>query len=290
MRENHDRIDRVGEGCAADVVESQNKSCPPTGLQGPLGKKGSLNGESMAESSQPATAVQANITSQSTASRHLARSSSTHEDVPGLAGEITTPARDLEILGENASQANESLHSQMAIVTNLRPSQLTRLLNSTPLGTVISERQLYRHRDRAGDKIGNGRKVDLFRYVAWLVETRQSRGQDVRPRNRKQLCDTKIDPGECRLSVSEVIRLLEQQHFRCALSGRKLTPKNAALDHILPVSRGGHHCASNSQALHKDVNRAKGTLTNEEFAMLCQQVASHIRLMASIPSTDRAMR
>lgn len=32
----------------------------------------------------------------------------------------------------------------------LRPSELARLLNSTPLGTVIDERQLYRHRVRAG--------------------------------------------------------------------------------------------------------------------------------------------
>ena len=32
----------------------------------------------------------------------------------------------------------------------LRPSELCRLLNSTPLGEVISERQLHRHRSRAG--------------------------------------------------------------------------------------------------------------------------------------------
>jgi len=51
----------------------------------------------------------------------------------------------------------------------LRPSELTRLVNSTPLGEVLSERQLYRHRSRAGYRIGDGKRVDLFRYVAWLV-------------------------------------------------------------------------------------------------------------------------
>ena len=51
----------------------------------------------------------------------------------------------------------------------LRPSELCRLLNSTPLGEVISERQLYRHRTRAGLRIGDARNVDLLRYVAWLV-------------------------------------------------------------------------------------------------------------------------
>jgi hypothetical protein len=54
----------------------------------------------------------------------------------------------------------------------LRPSELCRLLNSTPLGEVINERQLHRHRSRAGLRIGDGRHVDLLRYVAWLIEVR----------------------------------------------------------------------------------------------------------------------
>ncbi|HEV56534.1 MAG TPA: hypothetical protein ENN87_03435 [Phycisphaerales bacterium] len=56
----------------------------------------------------------------------------------------------------------------------LRPVDLARLLNSTPLGQVIDERQLYRHRMRAGFRIGDGRHVDLFRYVAWLVDQRHA--------------------------------------------------------------------------------------------------------------------
>jgi len=52
----------------------------------------------------------------------------------------------------------------------LKPSDLARLLNSTPLGTVIDERELYRHRVRAGFQIGEGRQIDLYRYVAWLIE------------------------------------------------------------------------------------------------------------------------
>jgi hypothetical protein len=54
----------------------------------------------------------------------------------------------------------------------LKPSELVRLLNSTPLGEVASERQLYRDRQRAGFRIGDGRHVDLFRYVAWLAGRR----------------------------------------------------------------------------------------------------------------------
>ncbi|MEL7499047.1 MAG: terminase gpA endonuclease subunit [Planctomycetota bacterium] len=54
----------------------------------------------------------------------------------------------------------------------LRPSELCRLLNSTPAGEVINERQLHRHRSRAGMRIGDGRHVDLLRYTAWLVQER----------------------------------------------------------------------------------------------------------------------
>lgn len=63
----------------------------------------------------------------------------------------------------------------MAIdVRHLRPSILTRMLNSTPLGEVISERQLRRHRNRAGYRIGDEKHVDLLRYAAWLVWLRHN--------------------------------------------------------------------------------------------------------------------
>ncbi len=55
---------------------------------------------------------------------------------------------------------------------NLRPGELCRLLNSTPLGEVISERQLHRHRTRGGTRVGEGGRVDLLRYAAWLVQLR----------------------------------------------------------------------------------------------------------------------
>ncbi len=52
----------------------------------------------------------------------------------------------------------------------LRPSELCRLLNSTPLGEVINEGQLRRLRTRAGLRVGDARHVDLVRLVAWLVQ------------------------------------------------------------------------------------------------------------------------
>src|SRR5579872_862986 len=60
--------------------------------------------------------------------------------------------------------------SRMALdPRNVKPADLCRLLNSTPLGAVINERQLYRHRTASSFKIGGPKTVDLFRYVPWLI-------------------------------------------------------------------------------------------------------------------------
>jgi FkbM family methyltransferase len=56
----------------------------------------------------------------------------------------------------------------------LKPSELCRLLNSTPMGEVLSDRQLHRHRMRAGNRIGDGKHVDLLRYIAWLVQEKHA--------------------------------------------------------------------------------------------------------------------
>jgi len=41
-------------------------------------------------------------------------------------------------------------------------------MNSTPLGTVVEQTTVYRQQNKAGLRIGNGKQIDLVRYVAWL--------------------------------------------------------------------------------------------------------------------------
>ncbi|HSW50306.1 MAG TPA: terminase gpA endonuclease subunit, partial [Bryobacteraceae bacterium] len=55
----------------------------------------------------------------------------------------------------------------------LRVADAVRLLNSTPLGEVVQPHVVYRHMNRAGLRIGDGRKIDLLRYAAWLFHSRQ---------------------------------------------------------------------------------------------------------------------
>jgi len=82
----------------------------------------------------------------------------------------------------------------------------------------------------------------------------------------------KTQAGKSSVTTSAVLGLLEKQGYRCALSGRTLTPDMAALDHIVPIRCGGQHVIENTQVLHKEVNRAKGSMTNVEFVGLCREV------------------
>jgi len=81
-----------------------------------------------------------------------------------------------------------------------------------------------------------------------------------------------VTPPSGSVCTDNVCRLLEYQSHRCALTGRVLTPETASLDHLVPVRRGGQHVIENTIVLHRDVNRAKGTLTVEEFVSLCREV------------------
>jgi len=76
------------------------------------------------------------------------------------------------------------------------------------------------------------------------------------------------------VSTENVLLLLDYQQYRCALTGRRLTPQDAALDHVVPIRFGGEHTIENAQVLHKDVNRAKGSLTSEEFIGMCREVVA----------------
>lgn len=86
------------------------------------------------------------------------------------------------------------------------------------------------------------------------------------------------------VTAKQIMELIERQQFRCALSGRPLTPETASLDHIVPLSRGGTHELSNLWIVDYQVNTAKGTLTVEEFVTLCRDVAAHQARRSQVPT------
>jgi 5-methylcytosine-specific restriction endonuclease McrA len=87
------------------------------------------------------------------------------------------------------------------------------------------------------------------------------------------------------VTAKQIMSLIERQNFRCAMSGRTLTPESASLDHIVPLSRNGSHELSNLWVVDHQVNLAKGTLTVEEFMGLCQEIVNH---RSNCDSTNQA--
>ena len=77
------------------------------------------------------------------------------------------------------------------------------------------------------------------------------------------------------VTAKAILNLVERQNYRCAISGRELTPQTASLDHILPLARGGEHGIHNLWAVHHQINTAKGTMTLDEFVAMCRDVVRH---------------
>ena len=77
-----------------------------------------------------------------------------------------------------------------------------------------------------------------------------------------------------KIKRQDLLDCLEQQSYRCALSGWELTPDTAQIDHKDPVSKGGKTEISNLQWLHEKINRMKGAMTMDEFLKICRLIAS----------------
>ena len=102
----------------------------------------------------------------------------------------------------------------------LRPSELCRLLNSTPLGEVIKPSQLQRQRTRAGLRISNGRHIDLIRYTAWLVQIRHN----------PKLAPERVSPPAADLAeAAQGAATLGSRREQVRGHGQKLTRKQEAL-------------------------------------------------------------
>lgn len=260
----------MGKSSTTNVGRFEHRPLQPTHADRPMATSDSLHAPELAHSGE------SSATTQTQASQSLSRLESSHSPHEGIArftGEGTSHAGDMGALGGAQAPADASIHRQSETgAVNpwlMRPSELVRTLNASGFGPVLSERQLRRHLERAGDTISSGSKVDLRAYAAWLTANGYR---------------AKIKPSFAGpVNPQTLLHLLERQKYRCALTDRELTPDIAALDHIVPVSRDGKHEPGNIQILDKQVNRAKGTLTNDEFIQLCRDVVAHATAIHTTP-------
>lgn len=77
------------------------------------------------------------------------------------------------------------------------------------------------------------------------------------------------------ITAKQVMELVRQQGYTCALSGRTLTPETASLDHIAPLANGGAHALENVWVVDHQVNTAKGTLSVDDFVAVCRDVVRY---------------
>jgi len=61
--------------------------------------------------------------------------------------------------------------------------------------------------------------------------------------------------------------LFERDGGICQYSGKKLSYRNATIDHVMPRSRGGIHSWENVVISHRDVNHKKSNMTLDECGL-----------------------
>ncbi len=82
------------------------------------------------------------------------------------------------------------------------------------------------------------------------------------------------------LSYIELENLLKAQNHQCAYTGRSLILQhNCELDHIIPIAKGGPHHISNLQWVHRDVNKMKFDLQEEDFLSTIIEIVHYRNLV-----------
>lgn len=141
------------------------------------------------------------------------------------------------------------------------------------MGQMVQERKRkVAHKDDAGWTETPAKKA--IQFMERMGELRQHQSTKKR-RVWVAAKDQELGQGASKkASRKELMSLIESQQFRCNLTGVSLTPDEAALDHVIAVSRGGGHDIENLQVLHIAVNKMKGSMPQGEFVKWCRLVAA----------------
>jgi hypothetical protein len=73
---------------------------------------------------------------------------------------------------------------------------------------------------------------------------------------------------------AQLLGIAKRQGFRCAYTGRKLTPGIACWIWHVPLGKGGEPAVDNVRLVVREVAKMKDGLAPEEFVAWCRDVAS----------------
>lgn len=99
-------------------------------------------------------------------------------------------------------------------------------------------------------------------------------GSDGQSTRRRTTANAPESEPSGRVTSKKLLKKLECQDWKCALSGVELTPEAASLDHKKPLTDGGGDDMVNVQIVHVTINTMKGTMGEKEFVWWCQLVAA----------------
>ncbi|OQA87653.1 MAG: Phage terminase large subunit (GpA) [Lentisphaerae bacterium ADurb.Bin242] len=185
--------------------------------------------------------------------------------------------------------------------SELRPIDTVRLLNSTVFGAVLGDRQLRRHRERAGFRISGdgGETVSLFKYGAWLREelyrremnpprTYEEKKENARKRNQA-LALMGRDIGELPAVVNQERKKNCERNFR--LFCESYFPETFTLawspDHLKVIAKIETAVLSGGLfALAMSRGSGKSSLT--ETAALWAMLYGHREFVTLIGATESA--
>ncbi|PJZ36999.1 hypothetical protein CH354_07715 [Leptospira levettii] len=75
-----------------------------------------------------------------------------------------------------------------------------------------------------------------------------------------------------KLKAGHIRSLLNQQNFKCYISGIELTYENVEIEHIQPLTKGGKHELENLCLIEKSLRELKRLKTREEILELCKVI------------------
>ena len=117
----------------------------------------------------------------------------------------------------------------------------------------------YMDRGHQGGQGENSRQGEASRSVAVETQVRDSSSQPKKARRRA--------------TARELHEKLDEQEFRCAISGDLLSPDTSEIAHCDPHSQSGGSAIDNLIWVSTAVNRCMGTMTPEQFIALCKRVS-----------------
>lgn len=167
---------------------------------------------------------------------------------------------------EHRSEVNEAAKRRHAENPEPRHRAVAKWQRKNPEKVrANSHKMYYKHRE--------DRRRRSKEYYCANRDTALTKAAEWRRANPERLCDYSRARHARKVNAPEVenIRradIWDRDGGICYLCETPCDPNNWHLEHLIPLSRGGPHTASNVAVSHPECNRAKGTRTPDELARM----------------------